>query len=86
MPEFAFCGQQGGAFGFLHDLAVTHDYYILLQNPTRLNFRKLLFEYIPGGPSLCSNSYGLKRWQWTCSMYSSASVQCLGVCCSADVL
>lgn len=39
---------QNGAFGFFHDLAVTENYYILLQNPTKLNFSKLLFGYVPG--------------------------------------
>jgi len=39
---------QDGAFAFFHDLAVTDNYYVLLQNPTRLDFRKLLFEYCVG--------------------------------------
>lgn len=43
---------KNGAFGFFHDLAVTEKYYVLLQNPTRLNFRKLLFEYVPGRCSI----------------------------------
>ena len=41
---------QGAAFGFFHDLAVTEDYYVLVQNPTRLNFHKLLTEFVRGAP------------------------------------
>ena len=41
---------QDGAFGFFHDLAVTEHYYVLLQNPTKLDFRKLAFEYVIGAP------------------------------------
>ena len=37
---------QGGAFGFYHDMAVTEHYYVLFQNPTRLDTRKLLTEYM----------------------------------------
>lgn len=36
---------KGGAFAFFHDIVVTERHYILLQNPTRMNFRKLLLEY-----------------------------------------
>lgn len=39
---------QSGAFGFFHDLAVSEHYYVLFQNPTKLDLRKLLFEYVPG--------------------------------------
>ena len=45
---------QGGGFGFFHDLAVTERHYVLLQNPTRLDFRKLFFEYIFGVLPCCS--------------------------------
>ena len=51
-----FRGVQSGAFGFFHDLAVTENYYILLQNPTKLNFSKLLFGYVPGVYTLCEQS------------------------------
>ena len=37
---------QGAAFGFFHDMAITENYYILFQNPTRLDGRKLLTEYM----------------------------------------
>ena len=37
---------QGAAFAFFHDMAVTEHYYILFQNPTTLDFRKLLTEYM----------------------------------------
>lgn len=36
------------AFGFFHDVAVTENYYVLLENPTRLDFWKLLSEYTVG--------------------------------------
>jgi len=39
---------KSGAFGFFHDLAVSEHYYVLFQNPTKLDLRKLLFEYVPG--------------------------------------
>lgn len=52
---------QNGAFGFFHDLAVTDKYYVLLQNPTRLNFRKLLFEYVPGALHAWHASAGCRQ-------------------------
>eukprot|EP01025_Chloroclados_australasicus_P014384 TRINITY_DN1672_c0_g2_i1.p2 TRINITY_DN1672_c0_g2~~TRINITY_DN1672_c0_g2_i1.p2 ORF type:complete len:371 (+),score=25.08 TRINITY_DN1672_c0_g2_i1:230-1342(+) len=36
----------GGALAFCHDLIVTENYYILFENPTKVNFQKLLTEYI----------------------------------------
>ena len=36
---------QGAAFAFFHDMAVTEHYYVLFQNPTVLDFKKLLTEY-----------------------------------------
>jgi Retinal pigment epithelial membrane protein len=47
---------QSGAFGFFHDLAVTENYYILLQNPTKLNLQKLIFGYVPGEHVAASQS------------------------------
>lgn len=47
MSVYLWC-LQDGAFAFFHDLAVTDNYYVLLQNPTRLDFRKLLFDYCVG--------------------------------------
>lgn len=36
------------AFGFFHDYLVTENYYVVLDNPTRMDFRKLLVEYTTG--------------------------------------
>ena len=36
------------AFAFFHDYLVTDNYYIVLDNPTRMDFRKLLLEYTTG--------------------------------------
>lgn len=33
---------QGAQFGFFHDFLVTENYYVLLENPIRMNFGKLL--------------------------------------------
>lgn len=35
-------------FGFFHDILVTENYYVLLENPTRMDFWKLLTQYTPG--------------------------------------
>ncbi len=32
----------GAAFGFFHDIAVTDSYYVVIQNPVRMDFVKLL--------------------------------------------
>jgi hypothetical protein len=36
------------AFGFFHDILVTENYYVILENPTRLNYWKLVTQYVPG--------------------------------------
>jgi carotenoid cleavage dioxygenase-like enzyme len=36
---------QGAAFAFFHDMAITEHYYVLFQNPTTLDFMKLLTQY-----------------------------------------
>jgi all-trans-8'-apo-beta-carotenal 15,15'-oxygenase len=36
------------AFAFLHDILVTENYYVILENPTRLDIWKLLTKYVPG--------------------------------------
>ena len=36
---------QGGPFGFIHDVLVTDEHYIVLENPIKMNFRKLLGKY-----------------------------------------
>jgi carotenoid cleavage dioxygenase-like enzyme len=38
----------GGAFGFFHDFCVTDNYYVLLENPLRLDVWKLLSKYTFG--------------------------------------
>lgn len=39
---------QGGTFGFIHDILVTQNYYIVLENPISMNFGKLLTKYMLG--------------------------------------
>jgi all-trans-8'-apo-beta-carotenal 15,15'-oxygenase len=39
---------QGGGFGFYHDMLVTENYYIVLENPLSLDFKKLIFGYSIG--------------------------------------
>lgn len=39
---------QGGTFGFIHDILVTQNYYIVLENPIGMNFGKLLTKYMLG--------------------------------------
>ena len=44
---------QGAAFGFFHDMAITEHYYIVFQNPTRLDAKKLLTEYMFAKVQIC---------------------------------
>lgn len=37
---------QGGTFGFIHDILVTKEHYIILENPISMNFQKLLTKYV----------------------------------------
>lgn len=37
-----------GAFGFPHDMLVTDNYYIIVENPTRMDFWKFLTKYTVG--------------------------------------
>lgn len=39
---------QGGSFGFIHDILVTNEHYIVLENPIKMNFGKLLSKYALG--------------------------------------
>ena len=44
--EASLCrGLQGGAFGFIHDILVTDQHYVVLENPIKMNFGKLLSKY-----------------------------------------
>lgn len=36
---------QGGTFGFIHDILVTDQHYIILENPIKMNFGRLLGKY-----------------------------------------
>ena len=36
---------QGGTFGFIHDILVTDQHYVILENPINMNFGKLLTKY-----------------------------------------
>jgi hypothetical protein len=45
------------AFGFVHDLLVTDNYYVLLENPTRLDFWKLLTKYTVGQAGIAECLY-----------------------------
>lgn len=38
----------GAIFGFFHDMSVTDNYYVLVENPLRLNLMKLLTRYMLG--------------------------------------
>jgi all-trans-8'-apo-beta-carotenal 15,15'-oxygenase len=38
----------GAAFGFFHDFCITDNYYVLLENPLRLDLWKLLTRYALG--------------------------------------
>lgn len=39
---------QGAGFGFFHDMLVTEHYYIVLENPMRLDLAKMAFQYTLG--------------------------------------
>lgn len=39
---------EDAAFGFVHDFLVTENYYIIVENPTRMDFWKLLTQYTFG--------------------------------------
>ena len=41
-------GLQGATFGFFHDILVTDNYYIALENPISMDFGKLLTKYTFG--------------------------------------
>lgn len=40
--------QQGGGFGFIHDILVTEHHYIAVENPMRMDFARMLFGYALG--------------------------------------
>ena len=40
--------RQGASFGFFHDMLVTENYYVLLENPITLDLQKLLTRYMFG--------------------------------------
>jgi carotenoid cleavage dioxygenase-like enzyme len=44
----AYCSTTipGGAFGFYHDFVVTDNYYVMVQNPVRMDVTKLVTEYV----------------------------------------
>jgi hypothetical protein len=39
---------QGATFGFIHDILVTENYYVVLENPISMNVGKLLTKYMLG--------------------------------------
>jgi all-trans-8'-apo-beta-carotenal 15,15'-oxygenase len=39
---------QGATFGFFHDILVTENYYVAVENPIRMNFGRLLTSYTLG--------------------------------------
>ena len=39
---------QGAGFGFFHDIAMSENYYIALENPISMDFRTLLLRYMTG--------------------------------------
>ena len=40
--------RQGASFGFFHDMLVTPNYYVLVENPITLDLQKLLTRYMFG--------------------------------------
>ena len=44
-------------FGFFHDLLVTENYYVLLENPMRMDLWKLLTKYVPGNACIAECLY-----------------------------
>ena len=40
--------RQGASFGFFHDMLVTPNYYVLVENPIALDLQKLLTRYMFG--------------------------------------
>ena len=42
------CCHQGAGFGFFHDIAMTENYYIALENPISMDFSTLLLRYMTG--------------------------------------
>lgn len=48
----------GAAFGFFHDMAMTQDHYLLLENPVRMDYAKLLTEYMLGKSCLAGEARG----------------------------
>ena len=42
------CVPQGASFGFFHDMLVTPNYYVLVENPIALDLQKLLTRYMFG--------------------------------------
>lgn len=38
---------QGAAFGLFHDVMVTDQFYVVIENPIRLDFVQLLTGYVP---------------------------------------
>ncbi len=39
---------QGAGFGFFHDIAMSENYYIALENPISMDFSTLLLRYMTG--------------------------------------
>ena len=42
------CALQGAGFGFFHDIAMSENYYIALENPISMDFSTLLLRYMTG--------------------------------------
>lgn len=43
---------KGALLGFFHDFSVTDNYYVVVENPTRLDFAKMMTQYMFGLKSL----------------------------------
>ena len=46
--KYMHLGWQGASFGFFHDMLVTPNYYVLVENPIALDLQKLLTRYMFG--------------------------------------
>ncbi len=42
------CALQGAGFGFFHDIAMSENYYIALENPISMDFSTLVLRYMTG--------------------------------------
>ena len=54
---------------------MTENYYVLLQNPTKLNFSKLLFGYVPGVYMLSKQSPAHSTALWVTKLIYTSQLR-----------